>query len=187
MTASMLRAQRALDIEVVLDSPNWSRSVRGARAWCDQVARATIAAARPAKGKRAFCIALSSDRRVKALNRIFRGIDKPTNVLSFAAASGAKPPRAGTQHLGDVVIAFETMRREAVKERKSLRAHLAHLVVHGVLHLLGLDHETDRDAEKMESIERKALAGLGIADPYADNHTGPKPRAAKQARRRQRR
>src|SRR5690606_36587771 len=92
------------------------------------------------------------------------GKDAPTNVLSFPAPDR---PHDGPRFLGDIVFALETIEREAEAEGKSRDAYLSHLAVHGVLHLLGFDHENDRDAEAMEELEREILAGLGISDPYA--------------------
>ena len=115
-----------------------------------------------------FCceisIRLTDDGEVQTLNAQYRGKDKPTNVLSFADGGPAAPeaPRA----LGDVVIAFETTAAEAEAARIALADHLAHLVVHGTLHLLGFDHERARDAKVMEPMEVRALARIGIADPY---------------------
>ena len=108
---------------------------------------------------------LSDDSAVRALNRDHRGKDAPTNVLSFPPAL---VPPAGARPLGDVILAYETVRREALEQGKAAADHLRHLVVHGVLHLSGYDHETEAEAEEMEQLEREILAGLGIADPYAD-------------------
>lgn len=110
-------------------------------------------------------VLLSDDAQVHALNAQWRGIDKSTNVLSFPAASAEK--LASAPMLGDIVIAFETTEREAAEEGKSLADHAAHLVVHGFLHLLGFDHQTRLEAERMEALETSALATLGVADPYA--------------------
>ena len=111
-------------------------------------------------------IVLTDDSGIRTLNRDWRGLDKPTNVLSFPAAqtpSRGEEPRM----LGDIAIAYETTQREAEDENKPFSHHLSHLAVHGFLHLVGYDHETDADAERMESLERKILAGLGVPDPYA--------------------
>lgn len=111
-------------------------------------------------------IVLTDDSGIRTLNRDWRGIDKPTNVLSFPAAlppAGSKEPRP----LGDIAIAYETTRREAESENKPFAHHLSHLAVHGFLHLVGYDHETDADAERMEALEREILASLGVPDPYA--------------------
>jgi probable rRNA maturation factor len=109
-------------------------------------------------------ILLADDQTVKDLNARFRGKDAPTNVLSFPAPATARP------HLGDLVLAYGVCEREAAAQGKQLSDHLTHLTAHGVLHLLGYDHETDADAEVMEGLERSILAGLGVIDPYADNH-----------------
>lgn len=115
-------------------------------------------------------VLLADDAAIRELNRDYRGFDKPTNVLSFPA--GPTPPR--TPLLGDLALAFETIGREAETDAKPFDHHLTHLVVHGVLHLLGYDHETDDEADAMETLETRILAGLGIADPYApldEDHT----------------
>lgn len=108
---------------------------------------------------------LTDDRRIRIVNRDWRGFDKATNVLSFPAAP---PERVATSPvLGDIVVAYETVEREAAAEGKSLADHFSHLVIHGLLHLLGEDHETDAEAQRMEGLEVAALDRLGIADPYA--------------------
>jgi probable rRNA maturation factor len=112
-------------------------------------------------------VVLSDDEHLRELNKHHRGMDKPTNVLSFPAAR-MKAPAGAPRILGDVVIALETVEREAAEESKPIENHLAHLVVHGVLHLLGYDHEDDEEAEMMEARERQILARLGIPDPYAE-------------------
>ena len=106
---------------------------------------------------------LTGDEQIRAINRQWRDQDKPTNVLSFPAVQPEKLARA--PFLGDIAVAFETTRREAEEERKDLADHFSHLVVHGFLHLLGYDHETDPEAEVMEALERRILAALGIDDP----------------------
>jgi probable rRNA maturation factor len=116
-----------------------------------------------------LAVMLTDDSGIRTLNANWRGIDKPTNVLSFpalqpeAARKDADPPRM----LGDIAIAYETMQKEASDERKPFDHHLSHLAVHGFLHLMGYDHETDDDAEAMEALEQEILAQLGIPDPYA--------------------
>lgn len=113
-----------------------------------------------------FDILLTDDAAVRILNREWRNLDKPTNVLSFPA--GEQPDGPGVRHVGDIVLAYETTLREALDEGKTLADHAAHLVVHGVLHCLGYDHETDEDADAMEALEVEALGRIGIADPYRD-------------------
>jgi probable rRNA maturation factor len=103
---------------------------------------------------------------IKELNAQWRAKDKPTNVLSFPAFP-LKPGMALMPLLGDIVLAFETVQTEAEQEHKPFDNHVSHLVVHGLLHLLGYDHETDVEAEEMEGLERKILARLAIPDPYA--------------------
>jgi len=97
------------------------------------------------------------------LNRRWRGVDKPTNVLSFPAAAA---PSTAPRYLGDIAISYETTIREAQAQARPFAHHLAHLAVHGFLHLLGYDHQSDAAAEEMEDLERKILARLGMPDPY---------------------
>jgi probable rRNA maturation factor len=110
---------------------------------------------------------------VRTLNRDYRGRDAPTNVLAFPQQDPAVQPDPVTQTdgpllLGDVVLAFETVRREAASQDKTLADHTRHLVVHGLLHLFGFDHDTEATAAEMEGRETAILAALGVADPYAD-------------------
>ena len=111
-------------------------------------------------------ILLSDDEHVKSVNQEWRGIDKPTNVLSFPAVEPTKLARA--PFLGDIIIAYETVEREAKAEGKAFADHYAHLVVHGFLHLLGFDHIEEADAERMEALEIAILSSLDIPDPYTD-------------------
>ena len=126
-----------------------------------RAARAALAAAKPGKTRTAaageLCLVLADDTLQRRLNHDFRGADKSTNVLSFEGAPAS---------LGDVVLALETIAAEADSQGKSLADHVAHLVVHGVLHLMGYDHQTGAEARRMERLEAAILAGLGIADPY---------------------
>lgn len=110
-------------------------------------------------------IVLTNDDHVQNLNLQWRSIDKPTNVLSFPGED-IRPGEMSGQLLGDIVISIDTLKREANLENKSVDDHFCHLIIHGFLHLFGYDHETDEDAETMESLERSILAKLGIADPY---------------------
>jgi probable rRNA maturation factor len=104
-------------------------------------------------------ILFTDDAAIRKLNAEWRGKDRPTNVLSFPQASGPL--------LGDVILAAETVRDEAALARKPIEDHMAHLIVHGFLHVIGYDHEADEEAEAMEAVEREALKRMGIADPYA--------------------
>jgi probable rRNA maturation factor len=121
-------------------------------------------------GEAELAVMLTDDAGIRTLNSNWRGIDKPTNVLSFPALppTGAGGPDDAPRMLGDIAIAYETTRREADDEQKPFDHHLSHLAVHGFLHLIGYDHETDNDAEAMETLEAVILAQLGIPDPYAD-------------------
>ncbi|MCW2274158.1 rRNA maturation RNase YbeY [Rhodoblastus acidophilus] len=108
---------------------------------------------------------LCDDARIRVLNAQFRGMDKPTNVLSFPG-----PEPIETAHvLGDIAVAYETVAREAEEQGKPLPHHFCHMIVHGFLHLLGYDHETDDEADAMEASEARALQRMGIADPYREN------------------
>lgn len=130
-----------------------------------QAALAELGRPLPVMGSE-LSILFTDDAHIRALNGEWRGKDKATNVLSFPAfpplREGPIPPL-----LGDIVLAAETVRREAEDEGKAYEHHLAHLLIHGFLHLTGYDHETDEEAEEMEEMERRALARLAIADPYA--------------------
>jgi len=109
-------------------------------------------------------VQLADDDRVRALNRQWRNVDTPTNVLSFPAF--ATTGLAISPMLGDIVLAYETVDREAADEGKTFADHAAHLIVHGFLHLIGFDHTTDAEAETMENLETRILAAIGIANPY---------------------
>jgi probable rRNA maturation factor len=109
---------------------------------------------------------VDNDDRIRSLNRLWRRIDKPTNVLSFPAPDS---PAGPTSYVGDIAISYETAAREAAAEGKSFSDHVAHLSVHGFLHLMGYDHESDADAAEMEGLEREILAHIGIPDPYIAN------------------
>jgi len=117
-----------------------------------------------------LAVMLTDDAGIRTLNNNWRGIDKPTNVLSFPALqpSGPHGPDDAPRMLGDIAIAYQTTRKEADDEQKPFDHHLSHLAVHGFLHLIGYDHEKDDDAEAMEALETEILAQLGIPDPYAD-------------------
>lgn len=133
---------------------------------------AELSAAAPASAPPPFevSVRLTDDAEVRELNRRYRGQDKPTNVLSFPGDDPAAPLAPGQAlMLGDVIVAFETTRDEAAAMGLPVEAHLAHLIVHGVLHLCGHDHLDDDEATRMEAIETRVLAGLGHADPYAES------------------
>jgi probable rRNA maturation factor len=171
---------RALAIDVVEPCNAWATALPQAAELCRSAARATLAAAPPlpGAGDAELSLVLADDALLRRLNRTWRGKDKATNVLSFpaqdfAAGAGAAPAEAPLL-LGDVVLGFSTVRREAEAQKKPLADHLAHLVVHGVLHLLGFDHASEDDAARMETMERDVLAGIGIADPYEPRPAAPR-------------
>jgi len=148
-------------IEVEIDSDDWTVALPEAAAVVERAARAALGTV---EGD--VVVLLAADEAVQDLNQRFRDKDRPTNVLSFPAAESAFP------HLGDVVLGYAYCAAEAEAQGKTLSDHLSHLVVHGVLHLLGRDHEDDAEAEEMEAEEREILAELGVADPYAAEHEG---------------
>lgn len=151
-------------IALRVEAPAWRRRLPAAGGVARRAARAALAAAdREAKPRRGadrageLCLVLADDALQRRLNHDFRGRNKSTNVLSFEGAPAG---------LGDVVLALETIAGEAEGQGKDLADHVAHLVVHGVLHLMGYDHRTKAQARRMERLETAILAGLGIADPY---------------------
>ncbi|WP_292032116.1 MULTISPECIES: rRNA maturation RNase YbeY [unclassified Brevundimonas] len=146
-------------IEIEVEDAAWTAALPDAEA---VVLSAATAALGTVEGD--VVVLLTDDAGVQDLNARFRDKDRPTNVLSFPAAESAFP------HLGDVVLGHAYCAAEAEAQGKTLSDHLSHLVVHGVLHLLGRDHEDDAEAEEMEAEEREILASLGVADPYAAEH-----------------
>jgi probable rRNA maturation factor len=166
MSAAAKQRVETPEADIDVQSPLWDTLPEA-----EATVRTAISAAaefEPAAGE--MSVVLTDDASIRILNRDWRKIDKATNVLSFPAAT---PPIPGVPALlGDVVVAYETLAREAAEEGKPPLHHLAHLVVHGYLHLLGYDHETDSEADAMEGLERQILARLKIADPYGARDTG---------------
>ncbi len=132
---------------------------------CARAVSATVAAGCPVP-EATLSVVLASDAAVRAENAAWRGKDAPTNVLSFPACGPAVPGEP--PHLGDLMLAGETVAAEARAEGKPLDHHVLHLLVHGLLHLLGHDHERDAEAERMEALETVILARLGVPDPYGE-------------------
>jgi len=151
-----------IEVEVAVDDPDWLKAEPGAEQLVATAAAAALERLPRDTTVTSLVVLLSGDEQVQDLNGRFRGKDAPTNVLSFPA-----PSTAGG-HLGDVILALGVCQREAREQRKSLAHHLQHLTAHGVLHLLGYDHETDAEADSMEALERAILAELGVPDPYAE-------------------
>ncbi|MCB9989020.1 MAG: rRNA maturation RNase YbeY [Rhodospirillales bacterium] len=163
--------------DVLISDPAWRKALPGLDSLTDAVIGAvfsTISLPDILGGKTLETgILLSDDQQVQALNSEFRGMDKPTNVLSFAALDDPdlESALAASPHfvLGDVIFAFETVEREAREQNKSFADHYAHLLTHGLLHLLGYDHIEDKEAEEMEALEVRILDGLGIENPYCED------------------
>ncbi|HEV3043944.1 MAG TPA: rRNA maturation RNase YbeY [Roseiarcus sp.] len=159
--------QIKLDIAIERPSPLWA-ALPGAKELAERAVLASAIACGVALGEKAeVSVQLVDDEQIRALNARWRGLDQPTNVLSFPAAPVER--LAAAPLLGDIVVAYETTRREAEDERIGMSDHFAHLVVHGFLHLVGFDHQSGDEAEKMEALETRVLAGLAIADPYAND------------------
>ena len=160
--------RNACRIDVIVDASNqaaWNRAVPRLEPQVRKAARAALKQMKPARGRSQLTVRLSGDRDVRRLNHDFRGKDKPTNVLSFPSGDDIRP-RGAPLLLGDIVIAYGTVAREAAAQAKPIRDHLLHLVVHGVLHLLGHDHQHPAEAARMEKMETDILAGFGMANPY---------------------
>jgi probable rRNA maturation factor len=174
-----------LDISFSLESGDWETAATDVERLTEAAARAAFEAAEKPEilggdTPVEMSLVLADDALVQTLNRDYRDKDKPTNVLSFALlddlddtdedADDVLAREEGMPILiGDVILAFETVQREALEQGKSFGDHLTHLVIHGVLHLLGYDHQSDPDADRMERLETSILARLGIADPYSAN------------------
>lgn len=171
-----------LTVDIIPREPRWRRADIDL-ALLERAARAAEAACSGGDtAPREIAVLLTDDAECRELNRAWRGRDAATDVLSFpndmrhVAVDGPRP-------IGDIVLAFETVARDAGDAGKSLDAHAAHLVVHGVLHLMGHDHESPGEAERMEDGERCILAGLGIDDPYAFAPAGDAGASGKRAER----
>lgn len=163
--ATGVRAATRVEIVLTVEAGDWPAQERLTALTHDAIRAALAEAGAPGDGATEVGVVFTDDRRIRSLNIEWRGKDKPTNVLSFplsAPGQEALPPL-----LGDIVLAFETALREAEEEEKPFDDHLSHLLVHGFLHLLGYDHETDADAEEMEELERRVLGRLAIPDPYS--------------------
>lgn len=153
-----------VEIDLAVEAGNWPAEAE-LRALAGRVVGAAMEELGAEAADSELSLLFTDDAAIRRLNANWRAKDKPTNVLSFpsfdVAVGDPLPPL-----LGDVVLAAETVRREAETERKPLPHHIAHLLVHGLLHLVGHDHEHDEEAERMEALERRILARLAIPDPY---------------------
>lgn len=160
------------DIAVEIEDENWRGSgfaPQGAQAFCISVLERYIAALPQIDAEHTgLTVLLTSDKEIQQLNRDFRGKDAPTDILSFPSEDrlpeDAEAPAAG--YLGDIALAYGVVARQAEEEKISIKDHTAHLLAHGLLHLLGYDHMNDADAAAMEAREIALLAPLGIRNPY---------------------
>jgi probable rRNA maturation factor len=165
-------------ISVSVEAGSWRTALPETETWIAGLARRTLEAACPGIGPAGISILLTDDATIHELNRAWRGKDGPTNVLSFPSTDTAEGERPEPEfdgvplELGDIALAYETCERESGTQGKRFADHVAHLVLHGVLHLLGYDHLDDDEAQRMEALEIRILAGLGIADPYESELAG---------------
>jgi probable rRNA maturation factor len=159
--------KRTLQLQIEIDDGDWppEKHTEKLLAPIVETLLKEIELPRP---RMAATITLATDAVVRDLNKQWRKQDKPTNVLSFPNNLDAPATKGEPVFLGDVIVARETLAREAIEQNISFDHHLSHLVLHGILHLTGYDHETDAEAEVMEALETRILTRLGLADPYAE-------------------
>jgi probable rRNA maturation factor len=165
-----------IEIDVSISDPAWEDSCDDCEAIVTKAIEAVFQHSPVAKKLIAenilpeVSVVLANDDLVHTLNRDYRDKDKTTNILSFAMLDTddgwQSPKHAGPCALGDLILAYETVKREAEEEKKTFNSHLTHLVIHGTLHLLGYDHIQDDDAEIMETLEIQILSGFNIGNPY---------------------
>jgi probable rRNA maturation factor len=149
-----------MNLTTEVEAGDWQRVVD-----LDQLVQRTVKATLPQDERRSIHILFTDDAAMQAINKQWLGKDRPTNVLSFPAA--AQPvPKGEVAHLGDLVLAWDTVNNEATNQGKTAADHISHLIVHGLLHLQGFDHEIEAEAETMEAREIAILSNLGIANPY---------------------
>jgi probable rRNA maturation factor len=161
MTSAPSRHAPVPSIDIQIQSPLWDAQPLAAQTVRDAIA---AAAATLSTADNEVSILLTDDKAIRLLNREWRGIDKPTNVLSFPVATTKASVRMPL--FGDIVIAYETLKRECADEDRIFLHHLAHLTVHGFLHLIGYDHQVEAQAEEMEGLESKIMTRLQMPDPH---------------------
>jgi len=158
------------NVDVIFASPAWGKARLGCKTLVPELVALSwsMAPKRPRGFAPEVSVTLTDDDAIKTLNRDHRGKDKPTNVLSFPNWESLDdiPKGIGQAPLGDIIVAFETVKREALDQGKPLKNHFSHMIVHGFLHLLGYDHIDDKMAKDMESLEAKILKKFGISNPY---------------------
>lgn len=167
-----------ISVDVVINHPAWESAAIPFEDFTQDVVGLTLSMAeipsQLAGREIEICVVLTDDSEIHTLNRDYRGMDKPTNVLSFANLDSDNAEEELAQEglpfsLGDVIIAWDTIQREALEQNKEFLAHLRHMMVHGTLHLLGYDHMDDEEAAEMESLEIKILEKMNVENPYADD------------------
>ena len=161
MTSAPSRHAPVPSIDIQIQSPLWDAHPLAAQTVHDAIA---AAAATLSTADNEVSILLTDDKAIRLLNREWRGIDKPTNVLSFPAATTKASVRMPL--FGDIVMAYETLKRECDDEDRIFLHHLAHLTVHGFLHLIGYDHQVEAQAEEMEGLESKIMTRMQMPDPH---------------------
>lgn len=164
-------SETTLEFEWRIDEAEWIGIKVGSRSIPQAIeARVQHAVANdmlPLKGASEVCVLLADDYAIAQLNHQWRGKSKPTNVLSFPTTDMPMPGQH-SKVLGDIILAYETVEAEAAERKVSIVDHATHLVFHGLLHLLGYDHEEDEEAQEMETLERRLMASLSLHDPYSD-------------------
>jgi len=163
MTQAASRPAAAPAVDVRVESPLWQTQPQAEETIRAAIAQATAFA--DVDGE--ISVLLTDDAEIARLNRDWRGMDKPTNVLSFPA-----PETGAGDLLGDIVLAYETLARECAAEDRLFLHHLAHLAAHGFLHLIGYDHQTDSQADEMEGLESQIMLRLNMPDPYDARERG---------------
>jgi probable rRNA maturation factor len=149
-----------MNLEITIEDTDW-KTVPNLRKLTRQAIKAAIVG-----DDLSISVLFTSDAEILEINKQWRGKAKPTNVLSFPVSAETPVPEGEPRPLGDIVLAFGTIVKEASEQKKSVASHVSHLIVHGLLHLLGYDHEIDAEAEIMEAREVEVLKKLGIEDPY---------------------
>ncbi len=172
MPTTSARAKQELLIDIASQDPAWE-AIKDVEPLINRAVETAIQMATlpdPAKDRPLeLCMVLANDALVQVLNKEYRAKDKPTNVLTFATLDDEDmPDMGGMLSLGDVILALETIQREATEQNKPFAEHLTHLCVHGTLHLLGYDHMDEDEATVMETLEIRILSQLGIQNPYLD-------------------
>jgi probable rRNA maturation factor len=167
-------------LDIMIDDPRWRR-IPHLRTRLEKAARmASMSLPNPRRYSCAVTVLLTNDATMRSLNRDFRGKNRPTNVLSFPQFEPRELTKKGKNgkkiHMGDLALGYQYIARETKKGHKILINHVVHLLIHGILHLFGYDHGLGTEAFRMEQLETRIMAGLGLPDPYAPQPREPKAR-----------